>query len=67
MIEDGLEGGPFLHGRKTPGRGDVAIAGHLAQLTFARDMPPIQALMDSRRPLFDHVAAVFEAAGLEAP
>lgn len=67
MIEDALEGGPFLHGAQAPGRGDVAIAGHVAQLTFARGMRPIEALMAERRPLFDHVAAVFEAAGLEAP
>lgn len=67
MIEDGLEGGPFLHGSELPGRGDVAIAGHVAQLTFARGLPAIQALMSTRTAIFDHVAAVFGAAGLEAP
>jgi glutathione S-transferase len=66
-IQDGLEGGPFLGGRKEPGRGDVAVAAHVAQLTFARHLPPILALIKERGDLFEHLGAVFEAAGLEAP
>jgi len=67
MIVDGLEGGPFLGGRSRPGRGDVSVAAHLAQLTFRREQPPVQALLEGRGALVDHVAAVFEAAGLDAP
>lgn len=66
-IGEGLEGGPFLGGRSRPGRGDVAAAGHLAQLTFAKDLPPVAKALESRPQVLELVEATFEAAGLPAP
>ncbi len=67
MIEVGLGNGPFLQGRGEPGRGDLAVAAHLAQVTLGRDDPRMAALMAARPRLFAHVAATFEACGLPAP
>ena len=67
MLVAGLEGGPFLGGRTKPGRGDVSAAGHLAQLTHARELPPVARALESRPAIPQLVQAVFEAAGLPAP
>ena len=66
-ITDGLGMGPFLQSRKRPGRGDVAIASHVVQLTVGREDTPAARLRSQFPRLFDHVAATFEACGWKAP
>lgn len=68
LIDDGLAGGPFLQGRSVPGRGDLAVASHVAQLVVARDaMPGIAALLERTPRLAPHVSRVFEACGVPDP
>ena len=67
MIVAGLEGGSFLSRGTAPGRADVAAVGHLAQLTFARNLPPVGKLLAGRPELERLVGAVFERARLDAP
>jgi glutathione S-transferase len=67
MIERGMGTGPFLQSRTMPGRGDLAVAAHLAQLTLRREEPG-EARMIAMHPLaLAQVAATFEACGLPAP
>ena len=67
MITEGLGAGPFLQGRATPGRGDLAIAAHLAQLAVTRDAATAGRLASAHARLVAHVAAAFDACGLPAP
>ena len=45
MFVAGIGDGPFLGGSERPGRGDCALAGHLSQLTFKRDLPQVQSVL----------------------
>ena len=67
LIDGALAAGPFLFGRQTPGRGDLAVASHLAQLTFAKTSPDIVRLLEDHPRLAPHVRRTFEACDLETP
>jgi len=66
-IETGLEGGPFLGGRETPGRGDLACASVTAQIGLLDTMPPVQRGFARHPALRRHAAAVFEACDAAPP
>ena len=66
-ITTGLEGGPFLGGRPTPGRGDLSCAALLAQAGFRDTMPEVEARFRKHPPLERHLAATLEACGAELP
>jgi glutathione S-transferase len=61
MIDEALAGHRFLQGRDVPGRGDLAVASHVAQLVVAKEMPGIGALLARFPRLQPHAARVFEA------
>ena len=67
MLADGLEGGPFLQGRETPARGDLAAAGMLAQIGWRDSMPRVLERLDRHPVLRDYTARVFEACGMTRP
>jgi glutathione S-transferase len=67
MIEKGLEGGPFLQGRSTPARGDLACAAIVAQSGFRGTMPVQVAYLREHDAVLRHVAAVFEACSTALP
>lgn len=67
MIETGLGTGPFLQSRSRPGRGDLAIAAHLAQFSVGRSNATMDRVRAEMPRLFEHVAATFQACGLPAP
>jgi len=66
-ITTGLEGGPFLGGRSSPGRGDLSCAALLAQAGFRDTMPEIEARFREHPPLERHLVATFDACGSQAP
>jgi len=67
MIEAGLEGGPYLGGRETPGRGDLAVASYLAQVGWRGALPgPLKQVQRSTA-LVEHVGRTFRSCGLERP
>jgi glutathione S-transferase len=67
MIEKGLEGGPFLQGRPTPARGDLACAAIVAQCGFRGTMPDEVAYLREHDAVLRHVAAVYEACSTNLP
>jgi len=67
MVDAGLGSGPFLQSRAEPGRGDLSIAGHVAQLTVGRDDDGLARLRAAYPRLFEHVGRTFDACGLPAP
>ena len=67
MIEIGLEGGPFLQGRDSPGRGDLAIAGLLGQAGYRDTLAEASGRLLARRPIVKQIEGVFEACGAELP
>ena len=67
MLSDGLEGGPYLQGRATPARGDLAAASMLAQVGWRDSMPPVVERLGPHPALREHTARVFEACGMSRP
>ncbi len=67
MVEQGLEGGPFLQGRATPGRGDLACAGLLVQVGFRGSMPDQMAEVQRHPAIIEHLRAVYQACSMELP
>ena len=67
MIEEALEGHRFLQGRDVPGRGDLSVASHVAQLVAASEDPSVAALLARHPNLGSHVERVFESCGMKAP
>lgn len=67
LIEAGVGSGPFLQSRGTPGRGDLGIAAHLAQLALRRSDPGVARLNAEYPRAFALVSATFEACSLPAP
>jgi glutathione S-transferase len=65
MIVAGLGTGPFLQSRSEPGRGDLAIAAHLAQFAVGRPDDEIARLPAVVLRLLDHCDATFRTCGLE--
>ena len=66
-VATGLEGGTFLGGRSSPGRGDLSCAALLAQTGFRDTMPKVEARCRKHPQLEQHLAATFEACGAEPP
>jgi glutathione S-transferase len=67
LVQDGLGGAPFLSGQAWPGRGDLAIAAHLAQAGYKGTVPDAMAELARRRALVEHVRRVLEACSTSAP
>jgi len=67
MLAQGLEGGPFLQGRETPARGDLAAAGMLAQLGWRDSLPPVVERFRAYPDLGPFIARVFEACKMPPP
>lgn len=67
MVESGLADGPFLQGRETPGRGDLACASFFAQAGFRDTLPDYVGRIRSRPALVDHTVRVFEACSMDLP
>jgi glutathione S-transferase len=67
MIDVGLGTGPFLQSRSEPGRGDLAVAAHVAQFAVGRSEATLARLREGHPRLLAHVAASFEACGLPPP
>ena len=67
MVEQGLEGGPFLQGRATPGRGDLACAAILVQVGFRGSMPREMAEVRKHPALVEHLKAVYGACSMDLP
>jgi len=65
LTVQGLSGGPFLEGRATPGRGDLAAASFLVQVGFRGTMPDIEREVLARPALVRHARAVYDACGCE--
>jgi len=59
--------GPFLQGRPTPARGDLALASLVVQAGYHDTLPQVMEIVKSRRELIDHAVAVFEACGSPVP
>ncbi len=66
-IEACLQGGPFLHGRDTPGRGDIAIASCGSSLLFPGGMARASEAFARRPAAREHAERVFESCSTEAP
>ncbi len=67
LVETGLAGGPFLEGRDTPGRGDLAVAATLGQAGYRDTMPEMEQRVRERTALLQHARSVFEACSMELP
>lgn len=66
-IGSGLEAGPYLGGRQTPGRGDLAVASHLAQVGWRGALPGPLEEVRSNAALVEYVGRTFQACGMEKP
>ena len=67
MLAAGLEDGPFLQGRGTPARGDLAAAAMLAQIGWRDTMPRVVERLDRYPLLRDYTGRVFEACRMPQP
>lgn len=67
MLSDGLSGGPYLQGRASPARADLAVASMLAQVGWRDTMPPVVERLAPHPALQEHTARVFEACGMIRP
>jgi len=67
MIETGLAGGPFLQGRESPGRGDLACAALVAQAGFRGTLPDVEKRLRSHPLILEHTRRVFAACSMEPP
>lgn len=67
MIDSALAQGPFFQGRDVPGRGDLSVASHVAQLALAREDRGVAALLERHPRLLPHVARVFAACSTTPP
>ncbi|MBL4848293.1 MAG: glutathione S-transferase N-terminal domain-containing protein [Planctomycetes bacterium] len=67
VVVDGLGAGPYLGGREQPGRGDLAMAGLLAQVGWRDSTPRLQAALAEHPALRAHTRRVFEACEAPAP
>jgi glutathione S-transferase len=61
MLVEGIGGGPFLQGRSTPARGDLAAAAMVVQTGFRGSMPDIETEVRARPSLIRHAAATYRA------
>jgi glutathione S-transferase len=64
MIDEALQPGPFLQGRDVPGRGDLSVVSHVAQMVAAPRSPELASAFERFPRLELHVARVFAACGL---
>jgi glutathione S-transferase len=67
MLVTDLGEGPFLQGRSTPGRADLAVASMLGQVGFRGSMPEAQRLVSTRPELMANLRATFAACGGDSP
>lgn len=67
VVVEGLRAGPYLGGRSQPGRGDLAMAGLLAQLGWRGVTPRMNAALAEHPALREHTRRVFEACEAPAP
>lgn len=67
MLVAGLQGGPFLQARATPGRGDLACVALLAQAGFRRTLTETMEQIRSRPALTDYVRGVLESCRMRVP
>jgi glutathione S-transferase len=67
LLETGLAGGPFLQGRASPARGDLASASLMAQGGFRDTMPDFVERFDRRPALVEHTGRVLEACSMKLP
>jgi glutathione S-transferase len=67
MLVSDIGKGPFLQGRSTPGRGDLAAASILGQAGFRGSMPDVHRLVSTRPELMASMRATFAACGGESP
>ncbi|MEM7244713.1 MAG: glutathione S-transferase family protein [Acidobacteriota bacterium] len=67
IVEASIGDGPFLDGRDEPGRGDLALASTLPQITFRGLTPQAGAELVARPSLVAYVERVFAACGRPAP
>jgi glutathione S-transferase len=67
MIETGLEEGPFLQGRKRPGRGDLAVTALLIQCGFRDTMPATKELVLQHPVIMEYLRNVLEACNMKVP
>ena len=67
VVVDGLRAGPFLGGRSELGRGDLAMAGPLAQCGWRGATPGMDAALAEHPALREHTRRVFEACEAPAP
>lgn len=67
MLDDGLEGGPFLQGEPRIGRGDLAAASLLAQAGFRNTLPEYRQRLEQHPRLIQSAKAVFEACSMTIP
>ncbi len=67
MIVTGLGSGPFLQGRASPGRGDLAAASLIAQLGFRETLPELVRRCTERPRITEHIRAVHDACHMQLP
>lgn len=67
MVAAGLDGGPFLGGRTSPGRGDMALATLLAASGFRGTLPAAEKRMRDRPALVEYVKAVYRECSTDLP
>ncbi len=61
LLVEGVGDGPFLQGRATPGRGDLAATAMVVQTGFRGSMPDIETEVRARPTLIRHAAATYRA------
>lgn len=67
MLATDLREGPFLQGRPSPGRGDLAVASMLGQAGFRDSMPEVLERVSARPAILANLRATFAACGGESP
>jgi len=67
MAETGLAGGPFLQGRASPARGDLALASLHVQAGFRGMREPLIERLEARPALVEHLRLTLERCGLDGP
>lgn len=65
MMVQGIGRGPFLQGRSTPARGDLALAGFTAQIGYRDTMPRVEKETLRRPAVVRHAVAVYESCGVK--
>jgi len=67
MLVTDLREGPFLQGRPSPGRGDLAAASMLGQAGFRNSMPDVHRMVLAHPVVLANLRATFAACGGESP